>query len=148
MPFHVHPDRTTLKDVRDDLLGLPDAPQDSLDPGEQLARGVRLGHVVVGADLQSDDLVDLTVLGREHDDRHGGLQAQRAADIDAGQPREHQVEQDEVGAMVVELGERVGPGLGDPDVIPLLAEEVGERVREGGLVLDEEDTAHGLTFPK
>ena len=41
----------------DDLLG-SDPPQDGLDPGEQLAGGVRLGHVVVGTDSQPDDLVD------------------------------------------------------------------------------------------
>src|SRR5262245_2559683 len=44
-------------------LGLPPlrrrAPQDRLDPGDELARIERLRHVVVGPDLEPDDLVDV-----------------------------------------------------------------------------------------
>ena len=39
------------------------------DPGDQLARAERLGHVVVAAQLQAEDPVDLVVAGGEEDDR-------------------------------------------------------------------------------
>ena len=38
--------------------------------GDELADAVRLGDVVVGADLEPDDGVDLGALGGDHDDRH------------------------------------------------------------------------------
>ena len=45
------------------------APQDRADAREQLAERVGLGHVIVRADLQTDDFVDLGAFGGEHDDR-------------------------------------------------------------------------------
>ena len=43
------------------LLG---PPEDRPDPRRQLAQAERLGDVVVGAELEADDLVDLGVLAR------------------------------------------------------------------------------------
>src|SRR5262249_10580117 len=59
---------------------------------EQLAYREGLGHVVVGADLEPDHLVDLGVLGGEDDDRHGAAGAHVAADVEAARPRHHDVE--------------------------------------------------------
>jgi hypothetical protein len=42
-------------------IGGPQAPQDHLDAGRRLARAEGLGEVVVAADLQADDAVDLLV---------------------------------------------------------------------------------------
>ena len=53
------------------------APERGAHPGDQLAEPERLGHVVVGADLEPDDGVDLGVAGGHHDDRH--LRARRGA---------------------------------------------------------------------
>ena len=91
----------------------------------------RLGDVVVGADLQPDDLVDLAVLGGQHDDRHVGALPQLPAHLDAGQPRQHQVEQHEVGAVAVELGRAPsGPVAADGDLEALLAQHVGRAASE------------------
>ena len=43
--------------------------QHRLDPGHQLAGGVGLGHVVVGAELEAEHPVDLVVAGRHQDHR-------------------------------------------------------------------------------
>ena len=45
------------------------APQRGPHPRDQLAEPERLGHVVVGADLEPDHRVDLRVARRDHDDR-------------------------------------------------------------------------------
>ena len=45
------------------------AAQHGAHAGHQLAEAVRLGDVVVGADLEPDDRVDLGALGGDHDDR-------------------------------------------------------------------------------
>lgn len=52
------------------------------DAGGQLARGERFGHVVVRAELQTDELVHRAVAGGQHADRHGRALAQPVA----GQP--------------------------------------------------------------
>ena len=54
---------------------------------DQLADRERLGHVVVGADLEPDDLVDLGVLGGQQDDRHRAAGADVAADVEAAAAR-------------------------------------------------------------
>ena len=87
--------------------------------GHQLAQPVRLGDVVVGADLEPDDGVDLAALGRDHDDRHRRPAAELAAHVDAGHLRQHHVEQHEVRADGVEHVERLGavarpPARGSP----------------------------------
>ena len=46
-----------------------DAAQDRPDPGDELARAERLGQVVVGAELEAEQLVQLVVAGGEHDHR-------------------------------------------------------------------------------
>ena len=62
------------------------------DAAEQLADAEGLGHVVVGADLEADDLVDLGVLRRQQDDRDGAAAADVAADVEAAAARHHDVE--------------------------------------------------------
>ena len=72
------------------------AAQLGADAAEQLAHREGLGDVVVGADLEPDDLVDLGVLGGQDDDRHGAARAHVAADVEAARPRHHDVEDQQV----------------------------------------------------
>ncbi|OPZ48494.1 MAG: hypothetical protein BWY91_03189 [bacterium ADurb.BinA028] len=138
----VHPHRAGLDRGVGRLVGLRQPAQHGAHSGEQLTRGVGLGDVVVGPHLEPDDLVDLGVFGGEHDDRDAGLGSQRTAYLHAGQAREHEVQQHEVGAVGVELGEGVGAGRGDRDREALLLQQVGQRVGEGLLVFHDEDSAH------
>ena len=71
------------------------ASQDRLDPRHELARIERLRQVVVGADLEPDDLVDVVVAGGQHEDRDVRALAHAAADVDPVQVREHEVEHDQ-----------------------------------------------------
>ena len=52
------------------LLGRRRPPQRGAKPGQQLAHPERLRHVVVGANVESGDLVGLALAHRENDDRH------------------------------------------------------------------------------
>ena len=109
------------------------------DPGRQLAQAERLRDVVVGAELQPDDLVELGVLRREHDDRHAGLGADDPADLDPGQLRGasgRAARGPVVGPEPLERRPSVG-GLDDAE--PLGLERLGERLAEGRLVFDDED---------
>ena len=113
--------------------------------GDQLAQPVRLGDVVVGADLEADDRVDLGALGRDHDDRHLALLAQLAAHVDARDLRQHHVEQHEVGLHAVEDARaprrrRGRPRRGSPRVAARPCSASTKRL----LVLDDE---HGAGCP-
>src|SRR4029450_13254381 len=71
------------------------APEDALDAGHELARVERLRHVVVRADLEPDDLVDVLVPRGEHEDRDVRGLADAATELDAVAVREVEVEDHE-----------------------------------------------------
>jgi len=88
------------------LVVRPDAPQHRLDPCRQLARAERLGHVVVTAQLEADDPVDLVVARRQEHDRDARVAPERAADVGAVHLRHQDVEHDQVGPGGCESGQR------------------------------------------
>ena len=111
-------------------------------PREQLAGGVRLRDVVVGAELEPDHDVHLGVLGREHDDRHSGGRPHLPAHLGSRHPGKHEIQQDDVGTALTEGHERSGSVFGDLDLVGLPAQQVREGVGEIGLVLDDQDACH------
>ena len=83
--------------------------QDRLDPGDERPRVERLRDVVVGAELETDDRVDVVVPGGEHQDRGVAAPPDLAADLEAVELRQHQVEDHEirvVASMAVEAPRR------------------------------------------
>ena len=78
------------------------------DAGDELARAERLDHVVVGAELEAGDPVDLVAAGREDQDRDAGVAADRADDVEAVDARQAEVEDERVGT--AGAGEREGRG--------------------------------------
>ena len=77
-------------------LGPPGAAQNGLDARLDLQNIEGLGHVVVGAVFQAEDLVHILALGGEHDNGHIGVFADAGAHFHAAQLGEHDVEQDQV----------------------------------------------------
>ena len=68
------------------------------DARHEFAQLVGLGHVVVGAHLQTQDLVHLVALDGEHEDRLAEAQAAHlAAEVEAGAVRETDIEHDQAG---------------------------------------------------
>ena len=111
------------------------------DPGDELLGLERLDDVVVGPGLEADDHVDGVALRGEHHDRHAGLGADLLADVDAVLAGQHQVEQHQVGLVVAERVEGHVAAAHDAAVEPLLAEDDGEHLRQGGVVVDDEHAA-------
>ena len=115
------------------------APHRGPDPRDELAEAERLGHVVVGADLEPDDGVDLGVPRGDHDDRDLRPRPDLAADVDSRHLRQHDVEQHERGPDRIELRHRlgtVGRGLHD-EALALQRDRQGITVRR--LVVDDEN---------
>ena len=99
-----------LLDRRGGLGGGGDAgtAQHHLHPGDQLARGERLGHVPVRADREADQEVDLLGARGQHEHVALGLGADLTAHLGAvgvGQP---EIQDDDVGSGATDLLERLG----------------------------------------
>ena len=73
------------------------AAQDGADPRDHLGGAERLDDVVVGAELEADDLVHLGPARGQHHDRHVGAATQLAADVAAVAVGKRQVEHHQVG---------------------------------------------------
>ena len=114
------------------------AAQQRAHPGRQLARAVRLGDVVVGADVEAEQHVVLGGAGGHQQDRHVGLGAQDPAHVEPVDQRHHHVEHDQVGPARAALVQR-GPPVADrehavalafqvePDQLGLLGVVVGDQ---------------------
>lgn len=72
-------------------------PEHRLHARQQFAHAEGLGHVVVRAQLQAAHDVKLGAPGSEHDDWHAGPLPQLGTESEAVHPRQHHVEQHQVG---------------------------------------------------
>src|SRR5260221_4632080 len=120
------------------------AAQDGAHARHQLARRAGLRHIVVGAELEPDDAVDVVAARGEHDHRHAARLADLAQRLDAVDLRHHDVEYDNL----------VAAGEGEPrrglavvhrgDAEALALEILGEHAGELDVVVGEKNLrAHG-----
>ena len=114
-------------------------PQDRADAGRQLVGMERLGDVVVGAEVEALGLVGGRALGGQQDHRDGTSLAQLAHDLDAVEVGHDDVEQDDVGADLLGLLERLLAAVGGDDAEALLAEGDRNELRDARLVIRDED---------
>ena len=118
--------------------------QQGPDPRQQLLALERLDQVVVGAAVEAGDAVLGLGAGGQHQDRHVAVGAQPAADLDAVEAREPEVEDDEVGDEAggdVERLDAVGRGA---HLVALVAQRAAQDVGDVGVVLDDQHAAADL----
>ena len=137
-----------------DLVALVDptvggrAAQHALHARDELARVERLRQVVVGADLEPDDLVDVLVARGEHDDRHVGALADAAADLDPVHVGQVEVEDDQRRHLGGDRVQRPGARADRPHAVAGVLQVERDERRDRLLVLDDEHrgrAAHGFT---
>ena len=112
--------------------------QHRLHPGGELPGRERLGHVVVGAELEADDAVGLLAEGGEDDDGDGRRRPDPFAHLEAAEAGQHQVEHHQlrrVRQRPVEPGGAVG---GDLDLEALPGQVAPDDLGHGGVVFDNE----------
>src|SRR6185503_7548282 len=115
------------------------ASQERPDPAPELADRKRLRDVVVGSELEPEHLVELVVARGEHDDRHRAVRAKPAADLEAVDLREHDVEHDEVDRLLGEAPQGLVAVARLDDPVAVALERVREQRLDRILVVDEED---------
>ena len=110
------------------------------DAAAELAQRERLGDVVVGAELEAEDLVDLLGLGGEHDDRDGVAGADPPADLQPVHPGHHHVEHDEVEVALVEARQRLTAVGGGRHLVAVLAQREAQQRLDRLLVVGQQDS--------
>ena len=124
--------------------------QEGLDAGGELVEVEGLGQVVVGAQAQQVHLGPHRVLGGDDDDRQvpGPLAlAQAHEQAVAGDPRQHEVEDDDVDAPGPDQFQGGGRLMGPDDVVPLGGQVGGHEPGQVAVVLDDEDARTALPLP-
>jgi hypothetical protein len=87
---------------------------------------------------------------RQHDDRHrgrGGVLPQRLADEPAVHPRQHQIEDDQIGRGRARMGQDVPTGRDMIHRVTRPLQIVANEVRDVRAVLDHEHACHGGILP-
>ena len=121
------------------LGGGRQAAQEGLDAGKQDAGLDRLGDVVVGAHLKTENLVEVLVACGQHQDHAAIMRSHGATDLEAVLAGQHDVEDDQVGLFGQNTGLRgVAPRL-DIDLQIVLGEIFGGQFGQPFVVFDKED---------
>ncbi len=99
--------------LRESCPGLGrDAAEKGADAGEQCLGAEGLGDVIVGAGVEAAHHVLILGAGGEHDDRQGarfGAAPDLTADLDAGERRQHPVQQHKIGLGFGDADQRLVP---------------------------------------
>ena len=109
----------------------------------------RLGDVVVRAQLERQNLVDLLILGGQHDDRHAARLADLAAGLDAVEHGQHDVHDDEVGPLARGQRDRAASVAGRRNRIAASFEVEAQRLQDRRLIVDDQNLLRsGAALPR
>ena len=124
-------------------LGGAGAPKHGSHACRELARGERLRHVVVRAELEPDDPVGLLAARGQHD--HGQLRARAdpPAELQAVRSGQHDVEHHEVGRLALDERTGVVAVVRLERRVALALEVAHDDLAHDRLVVDDEDGGHG-----
>jgi hypothetical protein len=121
------------------VLGRGSAAQRRSHAAAELANRERLRDVIVGAELETQHLVDLVVARSQHDDRDVATSPQLLADLEAVHLRQHEVEDDEIDSVLIEPAKRLLPIVRLDHAVPVALERIRQQLLDGLLVVHEED---------
>ena len=113
--------------------------ENRLHTAAELPHREGLGDVVVRAQLETEDLVQLLGLRREHDDRDRALRPEPSADVVPVDLRQHHVEHDQVELTLAEAVERLLARAGGDHVVPVLAQGIREERLDRPFIVDQKD---------
>src|SRR5262249_45189566 len=134
--FEIDRDRAEVKLFGRFVLAMSPA-QEGLDARHQLHETERLGHVIIGADLQPDYLINLLAASREHDDRRGVARAAKLfADVESAYLRQHHVQYNQVQLLLRSQAQASGAVARDLHRIAFVLETVAQRYRHRLIIFD------------
>ena len=114
--------------------------------GQKFVEGERLGQVVVGAAAKTVEFVLQAVFGGQHQDHaFAAGSAQRAADVETVETREHAVEHDERVGILPGKGERLATVFGKVYEIPLCLQSATNEARDPHIVFNKQHFGHWIS---
>ena len=128
--------------------GALEAAEDGFDPGHELSRTERLGDVVVGTELETENAVGFTAFGRKKN--YGNCRQTRsladvAADLETILAGDHDVENEKSRALALGIGENVRSGGIDANDETLIFKVMADESGNIGIVFNDEDAwFHGI----
>jgi hypothetical protein len=129
-----------------------EAAEYGLYAGHEFAGAERLGDVIVGSDLKTEDAVSFTALGSEENYRHGsesGCLADRAAEFETVFAGDHDVEHEERWTLARGVRDHCGAVGIDADGKSIVLQVVANQAGDIGIVFDDEDAwFHGFIVTK
>ena len=117
-----------------------------MDPGHELARRERLREVVVGADRQADDPVDLLIARGEEEDVRIREGPDPAKNLESVEAREHHVKHDDIGGCFPRDLDRGWAVDRFDDRHPLLLEKAANDGADRRLIVDDEHACLGASL--
>src|SRR5215831_2008230 len=122
--------------------------EDSLDTGQQLADGERLGNIIVGTELQADNLVHFLTARRQHNHWHRrALGLKLLAHVQPTHFGHHHVENHEVGRVVKRASQALGSVARGEHFVAFVLEVVAQTSNHVRLVFDNKDSGHNFRTP-
>ena len=121
-------------------------PHNRLNAQHQFADAERFDHVIVHAQFEAQDAINLLALGGEHQHGNRGgrlVLLQLPAHVIAGNVGQHQVQQDDVRVLLLREPKPLAPAHGLADLVSGLLQVVFEDLLKVGLVFDDQDSGHG-----
>ncbi|MCY1178588.1 hypothetical protein D9M73_189450 [compost metagenome] len=114
------------------------------DPRRHFPRTERLDHVIVGADFQAHDAIDLAIPGTEEHHRHFAEAPQLLAGFEAADVRQADIENDQIrrGLALVLQRRRAQAQPCGGEALALQGENQG--IGNGRFVFDNQDMRHGV----
>src|SRR4051812_49030527 len=140
--FDAQPTATQLRDwmrVIHVPLPPPLTPQMGVNTREQFANAERLDHIVVSADAKSLDLVGFALSSAEKQDRYVHLLAQLLTDREAIAPRQHNVEDDQIGTALACDSLSLRAFKGRKDYITFIFKGIPNKSDNVILIIDDQD---------
>lgn len=135
-----HARRGIQQGIQRQLAG---APQNHLDPCQQLASAEGLGEIVVRPQLQAKDAIELVAARRQHDDRCARACPKLATQLQTVDTWQHDVQHDEVDPGTVEYLPH-GRALADAGHLQAVALQIGlQQLADLGVVVDHQDMILG-----
>ena len=105
------------------------------DASDELTEPERLDHVVVGAELEADDPIELLAACRDHDDGDVGPIVEPSTHLHAVEIGKSEIEEHEIDGW---RGDRLGTGRNPNHGEPLALQTASERYRDRVVVLHDE----------
>jgi hypothetical protein len=132
------------QDSRLDLSRSPRPPQERVNARDQHTRFDRLHHVIVGAELQAHDVVDVVVARRDDEDRQRRRRTKLFADGEAVAARQIQIEHDEVRRSALQVLDHAIAAMLDDDAKAVALQIRAHELGKTQIVFDEQDERRGI----